>query len=474
MGKKGTNKGINKWLLSITVFVLVTVVCWAGITVIGQYTSQESMEKAQDAATKYSLRLEVVARDMVTDTSRMADVARQQRTNDGWFMSAAQSVVKQNGKIIGIQYSPAGRAPIAYPNGFSFGADSGLAPAFAKLQDTAISGDGTPLVMSPVKLQSGTEGVLAMSPVFAYNNRTQHFDYLGNVALVMKLPEAIEDDALKEIQAAGYLYSVYGNNSSLEKDGVIIHSEGEVPDNAAAASARVPGGHWMVKLAPTDSWSQTGQSMGLIASLIAGAVLGGLTLWGLTIRQQRAENRRLLMTDQLTQSGNKRALKEALAGMCHQLKAHFVVACMDIQNLKRVNKAYGMDTGDRILKEVANRIQDCLKEDDKLFRLGEDSFVAIIDNESLEGVSRRLNEIKEKVARVINVDGIPINVALDVGGSAFPMDSRQPNELVKIADQRMNVKKGIVVPEGTDWLADGPESANEPETNRTVENSGEE
>ena len=45
---------------------------------------------------------------------------------------------------------------------------------------------------------------------------------------------------------------------------------------------------------------------------------------------------------------------------------------------------------------------------------------------------------------------------------------------MKIADQRMNVKKGIVVPEGTDWLADGPESANEPETNRTVENSGEE
>lgn len=466
--KKKTS-GINKWLISFVVFALVAGACWAIFSGICQHINKDNLDKAQTAAQKYSLSLELLARDMVTDTGRMADVARQQRANDGWFMSAAQSIAKQNTNILGIQYSPLGRPPVAYPAGFSFGGDSGLAPAFTKMQDAAIIGDGSPQVLSPVKLQSGTQGVIAMTPVFLYNNRTQNFDYLGNVALVMKLPEAIQDKALQEIQDAGYNYAIYGNNGTLEQDGLVARSEGDLDENAAEASAKVPGGHWQVKLSVMDSWAKSAQTMGILISLVIGAILGGLTLWGLSARQQRAVSRRALMTDSLTQIGNKRALQEYLAGMCHQLKAHFVVACMDIDNLKDFNKNYGRDTGDAVLKEVARRVASCLKDDDRLFRLGEDTFVAVVDNESLEGVSRRLEEIRQKVSMSFEYGDLKLRTYIDVGCSAFPMDARKPNELVKIADQRMNVKKGNVFPEGTDWLGEDDDQ----ETSAGKEASGE-
>ena len=151
------------------------------------------------------------------------------------------------------------------------------------------------------------------------------------------------------------------------------------------------------------------------------------------------------------------------------MKAHFVVACMDIDNLKDFNKNYGRDTGDAVLKDVARRVGSCLKDDDRLFRLGEDTFVAVIDNESLEGVSRRLEEIRQKVSMSFEYGDLKLRTYIDVGCAAFPMDARKPNELVKIADQRMNVKKGNVFPEGTDWL--GEDDAQE--TSAGKEASGE-
>lgn len=445
---------VNKWLVSLAVFVVVATIVWLAFTGICQSVVQSNMEQAQEAADRYSASLEQAAKDMVADTSRMADVARQLRTNDGWFASAAQSVVAQNKNIIGVQYTPVGRAPLAVPAGFSFNTDSGLASVFAGMQERAAAGDGTAMVVSPVKRQSGQECVIAMTPVLVYNSRTQQFDYLGNVALAMKLPEAIEGETLKAIQDGGYNYSIFGNNPALDKDGILARSEGEVEGSAAVASAKVPGGHWLVMLSPADNWSSNGRNMGIIISLVAGAILGGITLWGMSARQNRAESRRVLLTDSLTGAGNRRALQETLDGLCHQLKAHFVVACMNIDNLKGITKEHGREAGDAVLKEMAQRIQSSLKADDRLFRVGDDSFVAIIDNESLEGVSRRLNDIKQKVALDFVVGATELKAALDIGCSAFPMDSRIPAELVKVADQRMNAKKGIMLLEGTDWLDD--------------------
>lgn len=454
MQKTKNSYGIYRWIISCCVFLAVAAIFWVGFTAIFQYTAQESMDQARDAADKYSTSLELLTKDMVDGAGVMADMARKQRTNDSWFTSVAQSVAAQNVSILGIQYTPLGRPPVSFPVGFSFGADKGLATAFTGLQNTVMAGDGTSLVFSPVVMQSGNSGVITMTPVFVYNSRTQNFDYLGNIAVLRKLPEAVDCDALKEIQETGYSYVVYGNTADGGNDGIIARSDVELGDNFVTASAKVPGGYWQIRLSPVDTWGSSGKNIGLVISLLAGFILGGLVFWILTLRQQRAESRRILRTDPLTKVGNRHGLKDTLTRLCHQLKGHFVIACMDIDNLKGINKTYGRKAGDAVLQETAKRVTECLKEDDRLFRVGDDSFVAIIDNESLEGVSRRLDGIRQQVGRSFEVGNADLKISIEVGCSAFPMDSRSPRELVMIADQRMNVKRGIVLDEGTDWLAD--------------------
>ncbi|WP_296734725.1 GGDEF domain-containing protein [Anaerovibrio sp.] len=454
MQKNVKDSAIGKWLAAIGVFCAVTAIFWLSFRGISQYVTQDSTTETQDMAARCSDDLGKLGRGLVAETDRLADAARTQRIKDDWFVPEAKKLIASDSRIMGVQYSPLGRPAVSWPAGFTFNTGGGLTTAFMNMQGTVMTGDGVSVVMSPVEAPGGTLGIISMSPVLAYNSKTQKFDYLGNVAVLFKLPDALEGDSLQAIRDSGNRFRIYGNNPALENDGLMATSEGAMAEDAVSASAKVPGGYWQVKLNVPDSWTQKSHSVSIIISLIAGLLLGGLTLWGLTVRQQRNETKHLLMRDSITGIGNKKALKLELERMCRQLKGHFVVAFIDIDDMKGINRSRGRDAGDAFLKATATRMAACLKKGDSLFRLEADSFVAIIDHESLDGVSKRLEDIKAGAAVPFDYNGAAISAGISVGCSAFPIDARKPAELIQIADKRMNTAKGIMITENIDWLAD--------------------
>jgi len=288
-GKSIKNIWLNKWLVSSVVFLLVAVAVYIGLMGMYQYIHKTNMEDTQKVADQYGASLQYVTRDFAANTIYLADVAQKQRANDAWFIPAAQSAIQSDNHVAGVQYTPVGRAPMSYPAGFSFAGDQKLAVVFAKMQDMVMSGDGESLAVGPVTRQDGGMVVIAMSPVLAYNTRTAKFDYIGNVAEILKMPDAIEDDSYHALINSGYDYALYGNNKDMDHDGLIGRSEGDIGDSFASSSARVPGGYWQIKLAPQDSWTQQGSPLSLGVGIVMGLLIGAITFLALKSKEPKQQ-----------------------------------------------------------------------------------------------------------------------------------------------------------------------------------------
>src|SRR5690606_40872309 len=94
--------------------------------------------------------------------------------------------------------------------------------------------------------------------------------------------------------------------------------------------------------------------------------------------------------DALTGLGNRNlfnsAFNNAITFSRHSHQT-FALLFMDLDRFKQVNDTLGHNAGDQLLKEVARRISDCIRDTDILCRLGGDEFTIIINGKSVEQAS---------------------------------------------------------------------------------------
>jgi len=154
---------------------------------------------------------------------------------------------------------------------------------------------------------------------------------------------------------------------------------------------------------------------------------------------------KLAFYDPLTSLPNRRLLVERLntrlandAGVTHNGALLFV----DLDNFKILNDTFGHDQGDELLRQVAQRIKNCVREHDTVARLGGDEFVIILDHlaPGAPEASRQANVVAEKVLAAFHH---PFRLRLtefystpSIGIALFD-DKDSANELLKLADMAM-------------------------------------
>jgi len=139
---------------------------------------------------------------------------------------------------------------------------------------------------------------------------------------------------------------------------------------------------------------------------------------------------RMLFEDRLDHAINNAARNGNLLG---------VIFC-DINEFKAHNDDYGHLMGDKILKEVAGRIQSVCRINDTVARFGGDEFIIIVENilheNELSAIAKHiLNKVSEPLGEV------EINVTLSIGMSVFPQDGLTKERLIENADRRMYRQK---------------------------------
>jgi diguanylate cyclase (GGDEF)-like protein len=143
--------------------------------------------------------------------------------------------------------------------------------------------------------------------------------------------------------------------------------------------------------------------------------------------------------DALTGLANRAALLARMNGaLAHVQQQHgaLTVFLLDLDGFKHVNDTLGHDAGDRLLKELAGRLNSAVRETDLVARLGGDEF-AIIRAEPVDPRRDSIalaNKVLELTAQPFHLDGQPVFVSASIGIALAPANGTSAAELLKKAD----------------------------------------
>lgn len=145
--------------------------------------------------------------------------------------------------------------------------------------------------------------------------------------------------------------------------------------------------------------------------------------------------------DSLTGLPNRALLFDRLTHAINQSRRYgneLAVLFIDLDRFKFVNDTMGHEAGDTVLKTVASRIRECLRDSDTVARLGGDEFIALITNlDTAVSAATVADKIVEKVSQPIMIGGHAATVSPSIGISLFPEDGEEADELMRLSDAAM-------------------------------------
>ena len=159
--------------------------------------------------------------------------------------------------------------------------------------------------------------------------------------------------------------------------------------------------------------------------------------------QRQAEARIAYMAhhDALTDLPNRvmfhQRLTEGLARL--QRNGHaLAVHCLDLDHFKDVNDTLGHPIGDELLKAVAQRLANCLRDSDMVARLGGDEFAVVqCPLDDPHEASNLANRLIEVISKPYQVHGHEFVVGASIGIALAPGDGDAPDALLRNADMAL-------------------------------------
>jgi diguanylate cyclase (GGDEF)-like protein len=158
--------------------------------------------------------------------------------------------------------------------------------------------------------------------------------------------------------------------------------------------------------------------------------------------EQRIEA--LTSQDSLTGLPDRRSLEEAVNAAAAQARREgggFALLFIDLDRFGQINDSLGLEAGDRVLCDVALRIQACLRGDQLLARLGGDQFVALVQPADAAGAEAAARRVLAAVARPNASADVQFTLTCSVGIALAPSQGSGVDELLRHAEGAMRAVK---------------------------------
>ena len=174
------------------------------------------------------------------------------------------------------------------------------------------------------------------------------------------------------------------------------------------------------------------------------AILGWF--YDITDRKQMEEQvQHLAYHDILTGLPNRMLFSDRLQqALVTARRDHAQLALMfvDLDRFKHVNDTLGHNIGDLLLKEVAQRLRQCLRESDTVARIGGDEFIVMLP--VLKG-EQDASQVAEKIRRALEqafgIAGHDLQISSSIGIAIYPQHGNEEKELIRNADVAMYYAK---------------------------------
>ncbi len=158
--------------------------------------------------------------------------------------------------------------------------------------------------------------------------------------------------------------------------------------------------------------------------------------------------------DALTGLANRLSFEVAVTSALTSPDARGVVAMVDLDRFKEINDSLGHDAGDKLLIQVAERLQATARASDLVARFGGDEFAIMLTARTPQAaaeLAERIERLHAKVVEPIQLDGITFEIGASLGVAAWPERGHDSNTLLRRADTAMYHAKRNQL--GTVWYS---------------------
>ncbi|MCW2244666.1 diguanylate cyclase (GGDEF)-like protein/PAS domain S-box-containing protein [Azospirillum fermentarium] len=142
--------------------------------------------------------------------------------------------------------------------------------------------------------------------------------------------------------------------------------------------------------------------------------------------------------DALTALPNRTLLADRLThaiALARRTETTIAVLFLDLDHFKVINDSLGHTVGDDVLKEVAERLRESVRESDTVARHGGDEFVVVLtDAGEAKDVATVAGQIIERLNAPMRIKGREFSISPSIGISMFPEDGDDGERLIKNAD----------------------------------------
>ena len=146
----------------------------------------------------------------------------------------------------------------------------------------------------------------------------------------------------------------------------------------------------------------------------------------------------LALRDPLTGLANRRLLADRMSmALVHAQRntIPMAVVYMDLDGFKQINNRLGHSAGDALLKMVAGRLVETVREEDTVARLGGDEFIVVLPHLSgIDAAATVASKMIEAVSHPYDIEGQSVSITTSAGIGIYPVHGEDADKLMKNAD----------------------------------------
>jgi diguanylate cyclase (GGDEF)-like protein len=400
-----------------------------------------SLERAGFAVSSQISKLQYVIDSRILNTKilRMIIVDGNGMIND--FYGIAEKLYLDDSSIRSIQLAPKGVVKYVYPLEDD--------DTFAEFIQDKIENKQMKNVKDPDKITitglldfpTGEAGIIAKTPIYIKKDTGENV-FWGYSILALSVQELFDKADLDCLESQGYDYRIWRMNpDTLKRQTFVENIKGELK-NPIEADIKIPNGNWTMSVTRKGGWLskeivEMDAFIGFLFSILVSVIIYGF----LIVNKQKKEMAVLANTDPLTGLNNERYFAYCVIKQVYESDP-FGLFYLDVNKFKQVNDQYGHDVGDKLLIEVASRIQYCIGDSNKAFRIGGDEFAVLVyGNKTNEFYYYLKKKIKKELRKPIQINSYTLYSHASCGYARYPEDQDNVEDLIKEADKRMYMEK---------------------------------
>ncbi|WP_169337728.1 diguanylate cyclase domain-containing protein [Proteocatella sphenisci] len=351
----------------------------------------------------------------------------------------ADLFLEENGVIKNVAFAPDGIVETVFPlegNEAALGHD-----LFNDVKRSSFVKDALEnrksVTQGPVEAMQGGHMVFNRKAVFINDNGTEKF--WGLTVITIDFEELVSEIEITS-KKDGYLIALRAPKTDGTND--FLWGSTQIFENKYISKMiNLPDQQWELAIYPEKGWTYGADTLTRVNWLFIALIVGAFY----TVYRHAQNYQDNVMTsrkDPLTGTLNKTAFRAfAKKQLSHKEKKHGICV-MDFNGFKMINDTYGHPVGDKVLIEIAQRIQSVLREADRVSRFGGDEYIVFLsDIEGENDIKSILERISDVISEPLVYDDIKINISIAWGYALSPDDSNAYEELYETADRRMYENK---------------------------------